>query len=42
MKRKKIWKAEKEQSSATDYSALLRYNAPALTNHIICYIPLIL
>jgi hypothetical protein len=34
--------AQKNQGSATDRSALVRYNARALTNQIACYIPFIL
>jgi hypothetical protein len=34
--------AEKEQNRATDHSALLRHNARALANQIVCYITLIL
>jgi hypothetical protein len=30
---------QKEQSSAIDHSALLRHNARALANQIICYYP---
>jgi hypothetical protein len=35
-------KAEKEQGSATEHSALLRHNARALANEVICDIPVIL
>jgi hypothetical protein len=31
-----------EQGSATDHSALLRHNARALANQIVCYITFIL
>ena len=41
MKQGKKTEYEKEQGSATEHSALLRHNARALTNQIVCYIPVI-
>jgi hypothetical protein len=35
-------KIQKEPVIATDHSALLRHNARALANQIVCYIPLIM